>query len=274
MKFFLEHFKKLIWLIRENKAVWFYLLLVVIGMPFLQIYYYHKSIFSAMLFLVIYLFSMLVMLALIYFPTAKISVEEKKLAAHKLSPYLILILLLLYNIMEEFIIMNYLLFMYRKFILKIILFIGRTLSVILFGQIVLKIKIKDLGFGWRHTYVIIPLCLLGTLDIVFKGFKDFSAGVPLVIFYWVLVAFREEIFYRGYLFTTLRRIFKNPVNSIVISGILFGFAHVNFWINAPILKQILMTIEQCFFGMIFSFIYYKTKSLIPSIIYHTVVNLF
>ncbi|AZR74662.1 hypothetical protein BBF96_15545 [Anoxybacter fermentans] len=272
MKFFLEHFKKLIWLIRENKAVWFYLLLVVIGFPFLQIYYYQKSIFSAMLLLVIYLFSMLIMLALIYFPTAKISVEEKKIAAYKLSPYLTLFLLLLYQIMVRFIIRNFS-FMYRKLVLKIIWVIGLNLLVILYGHIVLKIKFKDLGFGWRHIYIIVPLCLVGTLDVVFKGFKDFSDGVLLVIFHKFIAAFYEEILYRGYLFTTLRRIFKKPVNAIVISGILFGFSHVSVLSNEPILKQILIRIETCFFGMIFSFIYYKTKSLIPSTVYHAVINL-
>lgn len=72
----------------------------------------------------------------------------------------------------------------------------------------------------------------------------------------------EEIICRGVILTILLKLFRKPWSAIVVSALLFGIIHMN-----PV---------QIFFatllGIVLGWLYYRTGSLVPSIVMHIVNN--
>lgn len=102
-----------------------------------------------------------------------------------------------------------------------------------------------------------------TQEQMFEGVR--SATIPQ--FFLVLVAgaviapIVEEIFFRGYVFTASCRTY-GVVPAFILSAILFGLAHVNLQAFIPILL----------IALVFCYAYWKTGSLIPSMIAHMMNN--
>ena len=87
------------------------------------------------------------------------------------------------------------------------------------------------------------------------------------------VGFLEEMIFRGLLFKAMA---KNGVKSaIIVSSITFGIGHIVNLINgsgAELLPNLLQVMYAVAVGFAFVMIYYKTKSLMPCIITHSVFN--
>lgn len=87
------------------------------------------------------------------------------------------------------------------------------------------------------------------------------------------VGFLEEMIFRGFLFQAMA---ENGVRSaIVVSSITFGIGHIVNLINgsgAELLPNLLQVMYAVAIGFAFVMIYYKTKSLIPCILVHSVFN--
>ena len=85
------------------------------------------------------------------------------------------------------------------------------------------------------------------------------------------VGFIEEIIFRGFLFKMMAK--DNIKSAIIISAITFGIGHIVNLLNGadliPTLMQICYAIS---IGYLFVIIFYKSKSLIPCIITHSLVN--
>ncbi|WP_322545678.1 CPBP family intramembrane glutamic endopeptidase, partial [Clostridium perfringens] len=77
----------------------------------------------------------------------------------------------------------------------------------------------------------------------------------------IVAPFAEEFLFRGVVYKTLSKNISLKW-TIVIQGILFGIYHGN----------LIQGIYAAFLGIIFGFVTYKTKSLIPAIIMHMVNN--
>ena len=95
------------------------------------------------------------------------------------------------------------------------------------------------------------------------------------IFFHILtminVGFIEEIIFRGFLFKMMAK--DNIKSAIIISSVTFGIGHVINLLNGTELITTLMQI--CYaisIGYLFVIIIYKSKSLIPCIITHSLVN--
>lgn len=85
------------------------------------------------------------------------------------------------------------------------------------------------------------------------------------------VGFIEEIIFRGFLFKSLCK--DNKKTAIIISSVTFGFGHiVNLMNGAELLPTILQIIYATAVGFAFTVIFYKSGSIIPCIITHSVVN--
>ena len=115
----------------------------------------------------------------------------------------------------------------------------------------------------------ISYLILDTLDIpeVIRnlGYQLFSAGslsefITLVFIIAVTPAICEEIFFRGYVQRTMERTLG--VKSFVITGIIFGLFHM----------QPLSLITLSILGILFSFFYYRSKSIFPSSAAHFINN--
>ena len=85
------------------------------------------------------------------------------------------------------------------------------------------------------------------------------------------VGFIEEIIFRGFLFKMMAK--DNVKNAIMVSAITFGVGHIVNLLNGadliPTLMQICYAIS---IGYLFVIIFYKSKSLVPCIITHCLVN--
>jgi membrane protease YdiL (CAAX protease family) len=87
------------------------------------------------------------------------------------------------------------------------------------------------------------------------------------------VGFLEELIFRGLLFQAMA---KDGVRSaIVVSSVTFGIGHIVNLFNgsgAELLPNLLQVMYAVAVGFTFVMIFYRTKSLVPCIITHSVFN--
>jgi len=82
----------------------------------------------------------------------------------------------------------------------------------------------------------------------------------------------EEVAFRGVILTLLLKKYSEK-KAIIIDGLLFGFAHVaNIFGGQDIGSTIIQMISATFWGFSFAYMYIKTKSLIPGIIAHYLID--
>jgi membrane protease YdiL (CAAX protease family) len=128
---------------------------------------------------------------------------------------------------------------------------------------------------------IIPFIIIGSFVLIFgiatpiqslipltesfkKGLMEFHSQTGILTFLLMVIAapIFEELIFRGIILDGLLKRYS-PLVSILISSLLFGFAHVNPW-------QFILGL---IIGLFFGWVYYKTRSVLPSIIMHASVNL-
>lgn len=92
-----------------------------------------------------------------------------------------------------------------------------------------------------------------------------QADIAGVIFFFIVIGvlpgFCEELFFRGFLYTAMRRRL-NAFFSMVISALIFSLIHLDFG----------GAIGLFFLGFIFAYVTEKTKSIVPSMIAHCMWN--
>lgn len=88
------------------------------------------------------------------------------------------------------------------------------------------------------------------------------------------VGFIEEIIFRGFLFKAMEK--DNLKSACIVSSITFGIGHIiNFIMgNGSILSNICQICYATAIGFLFVILFYKSKSLLPCIITHSLVNTF
>lgn len=120
----------------------------------------------------------------------------------------------------------------------------------------------------------IPLLVLLTANLWYGVALNMS---PLATVLYVLsmfcVGFLEELIFRGMLFQAMA---KDGVKSaIIVSSVTFGIGHIVNLINgsgAELFPNLLQVLYAVAIGFAFVMIYWKTKSLMPCIIVHSVFN--
>ncbi len=134
---------------------------------------------------------------------------------------------------------------------------------------------KEIILAVLITIAMLPFCyyvsylLLDSLDIpeVVRnmGSELFTANsvfelIMLILVIAVTPAICEEVFFRGYVQRTMER--TNGMKSFIITGIVFGLFHF----------QPLSLISLSILGVLFSFFYYRSKSIFPSSAAHFTNN--
>lgn len=118
----------------------------------------------------------------------------------------------------------------------------------------------------------IPLLLIVSVNL-WNGI-NINNSTNEIIFYILTmlnVGFIEEIIFRGFLFKMMEK--TNLKRAIIVSSITFGIGHIVNLLNGVDLISTLMQI--CYaiaIGYVFVTIFYKSKSLIPCIITHSLIN--
>lgn len=120
----------------------------------------------------------------------------------------------------------------------------------------------------------IPLIFICSTNLWF-GVK-LNMSVNETIFYvcsMVCVGFLEEIIFRGFLFKAM---YKDDLKAaIIVSSVTFGVGHIVNLINGSGAELIPNLCQVCYamaFGFMTVILFYKSGSLIPCIITHSVVN--
>ena len=133
--------------------------------------------------------------------------------------------------------------------------------------------------GWPRnskTYLFfIPMWILvtgnlwGGFGMAYDGMRQVFAVISML-----LIGYVEEVIFRGFLFKAL--IPKDGIKlAVIISAVTFGIGHI---INLFAGQTDLETVIQVFFaiawGFIFTLVFYKSRSLVPCIAAHGLVNAF
>ncbi|MCM3173718.1 type II CAAX endopeptidase family protein [Paenibacillus sp. MER 99-2] len=136
-----------------------------------------------------------------------------------------------------------------------------------------KVKIRTAAFYIIAGFVLLALTsvlILGTGIETNEGQRhlfessDLRSAVTLqnifvILAISIIIPFFEELLFRGLLFTTISNKY-GAWWALIISSVVFGMLHGGVFIATSI------------FGLVFAYIFYKTKSLIPGILLHMIWN--
>lgn len=154
--------------------------------------------------------------------------------------------------------------------------INAIFSLILISLIILLKRTKYYGLcrvnNPKKFLYFIPLYLIATVNI-WPGISINNSNLEIIFYILTMinVGFIEEIIFRGFLFKAIEK--DNVNKAIIISAVTFGIGHIINLINGadfiPTLIQIIYAIA---LGFLFVIIFYKSKSLMPSILTHSLIN--
>lgn len=156
-------------------------------------------------------------------------------------------------------------------------FIANTIFSVCLIALVLSLK-KSAYYGFtkvqnlKQYLFFIPLVLIISVNL-WNGFNTNHPTSEIVfhILTMINIGFIEELIFRGFLFRMME---KSSLNSaIIVSAITFGMGHIVNLLNGAELIPTLMQI--CYasaIGYLFVIIFHKSKSLVPCIITHCLVN--
>lgn len=121
----------------------------------------------------------------------------------------------------------------------------------------------------------IPMLVLMTGNL-WGGFGMEYGGAAQVfaVISMLLTGFAEEMIFRGFLFRILLKKDPAPV-AITVSAVTFGIGHiVNLLTGHGSLETVVQILYAVAWGFIFTFVFYKSGSLVPCIIAHSLNNAF
>ena len=131
--------------------------------------------------------------------------------------------------------------------------------------------------GWpkdmKRYLFFIPMWILATGNI-WDGFAPSYQGTSLVIavISMILVGFVEEMIFRGFLFRAILSKDKT-ILAIIISAVTFGIGHiVNLFTGQAGFETIMQIIFAISWGFILTMVCYKSGSIIPCIIAHSMID--
>ena len=160
-----------------------------------------------------------------------------------------------------------------------------TLPILIILSAILFIFVKKNGLSEKYglckpeipaskMLFYIPLIVLMTENL-WRGvtLNDSPLEALLRVLSMLCVGFLEEMIFRGFLFNAM---VKDGVKSaIIVSSVTFGLGHIVNLFNgsgAELLPNIIQVIYAVAIGFAFVMIYYKTKSLLPCIVTHSIMN--
>ena len=118
----------------------------------------------------------------------------------------------------------------------------------------------------------IPLIIIVSVNL-WSGIN--INNTPKEIFFHILtmlnIGFIEEIVFRGFLFKMMAK--SNVKSAVIVSAVTFGAGHiVNLMNGADLVPTLIQICYATAIGYLFVIIFYKSKSLVPCIITHSLVN--
>ena len=154
--------------------------------------------------------------------------------------------------------------------------VNTLLSIFLLGLIIYLGRVKYYGLvsvkDSKKFLYFIPLMLIISVNL-WNGININNSVVEIIchIISMINIGFIEEIIFRGFLFKMMAK--DDLKSAIIVSSITFGIGHI---INLFTGGEFLSTLMQVFYcisiGYLFVMIFYKSGSLIPCIMCHSIFN--
>ena len=150
------------------------------------------------------------------------------------------------------------------------------LSIIVIGLIISTKRVKYYGLTKTSDAKVflyfIPLIIISLFNL--RNGIHINNNVNEIIFHIITminVGFLEEIIFRGFLFKMMEK--DNVKSAIIVSSITFGIGHIVNLLNGADLLPTLMQVGYAIaIGFMLVMIFYKSKSIIPCVLFHGVFN--
>ena len=181
-----------------------------------------------------------------------------------------ILLIVLYVVINSYCMQNFGLEDYRSTIINTVFSVAVLALIVSLKRVDYYglVKVTD---AKKYLYFI-PLLLIVSVNL-WNGL-NINNTPGKIIFYMlsmVNIGFLEEIIFRGFLFKMMAK--DNLKSAIIVSSITFGLGHIVNLLNGADLVPTLMQI--CYavaLGYLFVVIFYKSKSLVPCIVTHIVID--
>lgn len=154
--------------------------------------------------------------------------------------------------------------------------VNTIMSVLIISLIIAIKRIKYYGLikanNQKKFFYFIPLIIISLFNI--RNGVHINNSSNEIIFHiltMINVGFLEEIIFRGFLFKMMEK--DNVKKAIIVSSITFGIGHiVNLLNGAELIPTLLQICYAIAIGYMLVMVFYKSKSIIPCIIFHGVFN--
>ena len=184
--------------------------------------------------------------------------------------FLSLFLIILYVVINSYCMQNFGLYSYKSSIINTVFSIFLIILMIVLKRTSYYgiTKVKNL----KEYLYFFPLLLIISVNL-WNGI-NISNKANEIVFYIITmlnIGFIEEIIFRGFLFKMMAK--DNVKSAIIVSSITFGIGHIiNLFNGADVILTLFQVVYAISIGFLFVTIFYKSKSLIPCIITHSLVN--
>ena len=184
--------------------------------------------------------------------------------------FLSLFLIVIYIVINSYCMQKFGLYSYKSSIINTIFSIFLIILMIVLKRTSYYgiTKVKNL----KEYLYFIPLLLIISVNL-WNGI-NISNKINEIVFYIITmlnVGFIEEIIFRGFLFKMMAK--DNVKSAIIVSSITFGIGHIiNLFNGADVILTLFQVVYAISIGFLFVIVFYKSKSLIPCIITHSLVN--
>ena len=181
-----------------------------------------------------------------------------------------ILLIVVYVIINSYCMQNFGLEDYRSTIINTIF------SIVLIGLVIAIDRVEFYGLrkvtdAKKYLYFI-PLVAIACVNLL----NGFNANLlPMQIVFYMLtmlnIGFIEEMLFRGFLFRMMEK--DNLKSAIAVSSITFGMGHIVNLLNGAELVSTLFQMGYAIaIGYMLVILFYRSKSIIPGVIMHALIN--
>ena len=181
-----------------------------------------------------------------------------------------ILLIVIYIMINSFCLNNFGINNYKSVIVNTVFSIGLLCLIVklnrvkYYGLVSVKNKKKYLYF--------LPLLLIISVNL-WSGINinNTKSEILFYILNMFNIGFIEEIIFRGFLFKMMEK--DNVKSAIIVTSVTFGIGHIiNLLNGAEFVSTLFQIMSAMSIGYLFVIIFYKSKSLIPCIITHSLFN--
>lgn len=181
-----------------------------------------------------------------------------------------ILLIVIYVVVNSYIIQNFGTSSYQSVI------VNSILSLLIIILIILLNRVKFYGItkpnNAKKFLYFIPLFIISLFNLR-RGIHINNAANEIIfhISTMINIGFLEEMIFRGFLFKMMEK--ENVKSAIVVSSITFGIGHIiNLLNGADLVPTLLQVCYAIAIGYMLVIVFYKSKSIIPCIIFHAIFN--